>query len=77
MASSKGIQNVAEAPKPTVGYIINKSTRAPAAAYAGPSCLLAGVPAGKVYTSLEAAEYDAELLTSVNPIGFVVIKHYT
>jgi hypothetical protein len=56
------------------GYIINKSTRAPGPAYAGPSCLIAGVPAGKVYTCKEDAEYDAELLTAANPIGFVVVK---
>lgn len=59
-------------------FIIMKSTRAfdnPTRlnAYRGPACEDAGIEGGQVYTNREDAEKDAKLLTSVNPVGFVVI----
>lgn len=59
-------------------YIIMKKTRAvenPTRldAYSGPACEGAGVERGRVYTSEQEALDDAERMSSVNPVGFVVI----
>lgn len=59
-------------------YIIMKSTRSfdnPTRldAYRGPACEDSGVEGGQVYTSRVEAEFDAERLTTANPVGFVVI----
>lgn len=59
-------------------YIIMKTTRAvenPTRldAYSGPACEDAAVGRGQVYTSRVEAEFDAERLNTVNPVGFVVI----
>lgn len=63
-------------------YLIMKSTRArddftvtPRNAYAQPqTCGKAGIPPGKVYETREEAETDAEKLSIVNPVGFVVVQ---
>jgi hypothetical protein len=63
-------------------FIIMKSTRAlddgkaqPSNAYSNPATTKkAGVKAGHVYDSKEAAEKDAKKLGDVNPVGFAVVK---
>ena len=63
-------------------FIIMKSTRAlddgkaqPSNAYSNPTTTKkAGVKAGHVYDSKEAAEKDAKKLGDVNPVGFAVVK---
>ena len=63
-------------------FIIMKSSRAlddgkaqPSNAYSNPTTTKkAGVKAGHVYDSKEAAEKDAKKLGDVNPVGFVVVK---
>ena len=63
-------------------FIIMKSSRAlddgkaqPSNAYSNPATTKkAGVKAGHVYDSKEAAEKDAKKLGDVNPVGFAVVK---
>lgn len=63
-------------------FIIMKSTRAlddgkaqPSNAYSNPATTKkAGVKAGHVYDSKEAAEKDAKKLGDANPVGFTVVK---
>lgn len=63
-------------------FIIMKSSRAlddgkaqPSNAYSNPTTTKkAGVKAGHVYDSKEAAEKDAKKLGDVNPVGFAVVK---
>ena len=63
-------------------FIIMKSSRAlddgkaqPSNAYSNPATTRkAGVKAGHVYDSKEAAEKDAKKLGDVNPVGFAVVK---
>jgi hypothetical protein len=63
-------------------FIIMKSSRAlddgkaqPSNAYSHPTTTKkAGVKAGHVYDSKEAAEKDAKKLGDVNPVGFAVVK---
>ena len=63
-------------------FIIMKSRRAlddgkaqPSNAYSNPTTTKkAGVKAGHVYDSKEAAEKDAKKLGDVNPVGFAVVK---
>jgi len=63
-------------------FIIMKKTRAlddgkaqPSNAYSNPTTTKkAGVKAGHVYDSKEAAEKDAKKLGDVNPVGFAVVK---
>ena len=63
-------------------FIIMKSSRAlddgkaqPSNAYSNPATTKkAGVKAGHVYDSKEAAEKDAKKLGDVNPVGFTVVK---
>jgi len=63
-------------------FIIMKRTRAlddgkaqPSNAYSNPTTTKkAGVKAGHVYDSKEAAEKDAKKLGDVNPVGFAVVK---
>lgn len=59
-------------------YIIMKKTRAVERptklnAYRGPACEEAGVEKGLVYISTQEAQEDADRLSRVNPVGFVVI----
>jgi hypothetical protein len=60
-------------------FIIMKSSRAyegatPANAYRQPeTCACAGVEPGRVYTSRESAQVDANKLGLCNPVGFVVV----
>lgn len=56
----------------SIGYIITKRSRIVESAYKGPSCVVAGVKPGLLYTNLEDAVRDAKELTRVNPAGFVV-----
>lgn len=54
-------------------YIIIKTSRPTSdTPYRGSSCERAGVLSGKIYESKEEAEKDAEKLSKVNPVGFVV-----
>lgn len=58
-------------------YIIIKSTRIynRGVGYAGVSCINAGIPIGKIYTSLKNARSDCQKLNRVNPVGFKVKKY--
>ena len=56
-------------------YIIHKSTRYPGWPYQGPACEAVGIEPGKVYSSRQEAERDAERLTAHNPVGFLVVKY--
>lgn len=54
-------------------FVIAKSCREPRReSYSGFSCGLAGVEPGLVYATRKEAEIDAQKLTAVNPIGFIV-----
>jgi hypothetical protein len=55
-------------------YVINKSSRLMTTEpYSGPACDSAGVPQGKIYENWNDAVKDAQKLTEVNPVGFVVV----
>ncbi len=57
-----------------IKWIINKSSRLISdIPYAGPSCDSAGVEPNKIYENWQDAVTDAQKLTAVNPVGFVVI----
>lgn len=53
-------------------FFITKSSRHSWTPYDGPACKAAGVPSGKLYSSEEEAQVDADKLSSVNPVGFTV-----
>ena len=61
-------------------FLIMKSTRARDSVTARnayqnrDTCARAGVKPGKIYCSKEVAKADALKLSSVNPVGFVVIQ---
>lgn len=55
------------------GRYIDEAQASPADAYAGPTCLKANVPPGKVYANFAAAQADAQKLTAHNPVGFEVL----
>jgi hypothetical protein len=63
-----------------VMFIIMKSSRAyegaaPINAYAQPeTCACADVEPGKVYSTKESAQVDADKLSKCNPVGFVVVS---
>jgi hypothetical protein len=40
--------------------------------YIGPACKNAGITPGKEYDTREEAQADADKLSKVNPVGFVV-----
>ena len=53
-------------------HIVKASRSYSGVGYAGPSCQVAGVPAGKDYTNLAEAFADSRKLTEVNLVGFDV-----
>jgi hypothetical protein len=55
-------------------FYIHKKSRAPMGrAYRGPTCLIARVKP-QYYSTREAAELDAGVLSHVNPVGFEVTE---
>ena len=57
-----------------MGYFIRKRSRDSDRPYQGPSCELAGIPAGKWYETEAEALADAAKLDAVNCVGWVVAK---
>jgi hypothetical protein len=54
-------------------YVIHKWSRSAASvSYNGPACKKAGVTGGKIYENIKEAESDAEKLSRINPVGFLV-----
>jgi hypothetical protein len=58
-------------------WIIMKASRAyrGGIGYTGPTCANAGIEPGQLYSTQQAAERDAALLSDYNPVGFTVEKY--
>lgn len=58
-------------------FVITKSTReyVGGRGYDGPSCSIADVPSGEIYTDQAEAQVDAQALNNVNPVGFEVVPY--
>ena len=58
----------------TQWFYIRKKDRDSRLPYSGPSCERAGVDPGKWYDDEDHAKRDAEALSSVNAVGFEVVR---